>query len=599
MPGLSPARAGGDLLLRRRHRCHRHLRRPRTGHPRHQHAGRVDRGCGRYGLRAAAGHRTPHPRRRCLCAQRRVGRGQHGPDHTGLGQAARHSRLGADRPRGGAAGAGLRHARRLCGPDPPCGYRARSSRRCRLPGPCGGHVDRLCRRWRGHTRADRRCGCSTRWGRRASSSTSPAAAWWTSRRCWRPCARAASARRAWTCSTTSPHIDPGFAALPNVVLQPHHASGTVETRAAMGRAGAREPGSAFRRPPPAHSPWPEGDAPACSPPSCTPRATCASRNCLMPCPALGRLPSASAPGGICGSDMHYYLHGGFGTVRLQQPMVLGHEIAGEVLETGPGVTAVLAGGPRGGEPQPALRPLPLLPGRPCQPVPGHALLRQRHADAACTGRLPSAPGLRREPGGEAAPLHALRDRGLRRAAGRLPACGAAGRPLAGPPRAGNGNRAYRRPGHPGRPPWRSAGGGGDRPFPHPLALARRIGADLALDLRAEPSALERFAADKGHFDVVFEASGSGAALAGAIQAARPGATIVQLGLGGEVPLPVNVLVAKEITLRGTFRFDTGIRLGGGIPGQRRHRCRAAADRGGAAAATPPGLSSWRPTAAGP
>jgi lactate dehydrogenase-like 2-hydroxyacid dehydrogenase len=31
-----------------------------------------------------------------------------------------------------------------------------------------------------------------------------------------------------------PHIDPGFAALPNVVLQPHHASGTVETRAAMG-----------------------------------------------------------------------------------------------------------------------------------------------------------------------------------------------------------------------------------------------------------------------------------------------------------------------------------------------------------------------------
>jgi lactate dehydrogenase-like 2-hydroxyacid dehydrogenase len=32
-----------------------------------------------------------------------------------------------------------------------------------------------------------------------------------------------------------PAIDPGFAALPNVVLQPHHASGTVETRAAMGR----------------------------------------------------------------------------------------------------------------------------------------------------------------------------------------------------------------------------------------------------------------------------------------------------------------------------------------------------------------------------
>ena len=32
-----------------------------------------------------------------------------------------------------------------------------------------------------------------------------------------------------------PAIDPRFAALDNVVLQPHHASGTVETRKAMGQ----------------------------------------------------------------------------------------------------------------------------------------------------------------------------------------------------------------------------------------------------------------------------------------------------------------------------------------------------------------------------
>ena len=31
--------------------------------------------------------------------------------------------------------------------------------------------------------------------------------------------------------------------------------------------------------------------------------------------------------------------------------------------------------------------------------------------------------------------------------------------------------------------------------------------------------------------------------------------IVQLGLGGEMKLPINTLVAKEIQLRGTFRFD--------------------------------------------
>ena len=35
-------------------------------------------------------------------------------------------------------------------------------------------------------------------------------------------------------------------------------------------------------------------------------------------------------GGICGSDLHYYHHGGFGAVRLREPMILGHEIAGVV-----------------------------------------------------------------------------------------------------------------------------------------------------------------------------------------------------------------------------------------------------------------------------
>ncbi len=38
--------------------------------------------------------------------------------------------------------------------------------------------------------------------------------------------------------------------------------------------------------------------------------------------------------GICGSDLHYYLHGGIGSYRLEMPMVLGHEAAGVVVETG-------------------------------------------------------------------------------------------------------------------------------------------------------------------------------------------------------------------------------------------------------------------------
>ena len=39
-------------------------------------------------------------------------------------------------------------------------------------------------------------------------------------------------------------------------------------------------------------------------------------------------------GGICGSDLHYFQHGGFGTVRIKEPMVLGHEVAGIIAEAG-------------------------------------------------------------------------------------------------------------------------------------------------------------------------------------------------------------------------------------------------------------------------
>jgi L-idonate 5-dehydrogenase len=60
--------------------------------------------------------------------------------------------------------------------------------------------------------------------------------------------------------------------------------------------------------------------------------------------------------------------------------------------------------------------------------------------------------------------------------------------------------------------------------------------------------------DKGYFDVVFEASGSAKAVAQAIAVAKPRGVLVQIGVGGETPVPLNLLVAKEIDWRGTFRF---------------------------------------------
>jgi len=94
----------------------------------------------------------------------------------------------------------------------------------------------------------------------------------------------------------------------------------------------------------------------------------------------------------------------------------------------------------------------------------------------------------------------------------------------------------------------------------PLAVARRLGANHAFNVANDPSALDAWRAGKGVFDVLFEASGNQAALRAALDLMRPGGVIVQLGLGGEMTLPINTIVAKELQLRGTFRFDSEFEL---------------------------------------
>ncbi|OAL39088.1 D-xylulose reductase A [Fonsecaea nubica] len=47
--------------------------------------------------------------------------------------------------------------------------------------------------------------------------------------------------------------------------------------------------------------------------------------------------------GICGSDVHYWQHGRIGHFVVNEPMVLGHESAGTVLEVGSGVKSLKKG----------------------------------------------------------------------------------------------------------------------------------------------------------------------------------------------------------------------------------------------------------------
>lgn len=47
--------------------------------------------------------------------------------------------------------------------------------------------------------------------------------------------------------------------------------------------------------------------------------------------------------GICGSDVHYYTHGAIGQFIVREPMILGHEASGVVVEVGDAVTNLKAG----------------------------------------------------------------------------------------------------------------------------------------------------------------------------------------------------------------------------------------------------------------
>ncbi len=271
-------------------------------------------------------------------------------------------------------------------------------------------------------------------------------------------------------------------------------------------------------------------------------------------PGEGEVEVAIKAGGICGSDLHYYTNGGFGAIRVVDPMVLGHEVAGEVRALGPGVSGLSVGD--------RMAVNPSLPCRECafclRGQPNHCLdmrfygsaMRRPHVDGAfCESLVAKASQCVVVPAGMpfghaafAEPLAVVLN-GVQKAGplvGRrvhVAGCGPIGALAVLVARAAGAAEIVATDMVEGA-----------------LTIVRQVGADRALNIVEEPDAMTAYAANKGHFDVMFEASGNGAALRTGLDVVRPGGTIVQLGLGGDVTVPQNVIVAKELTIRGTFRF---------------------------------------------
>ena len=63
----------------------------------------------------------------------------------------------------------------------------------------------------------------------------------------------------------------------------------------------------------------------------------------VPAPASDEAVIEVAFGGICGSDLHYWLHGAAGESILKAPLVLGHEIVGTVIRAASDGTGPAAG----------------------------------------------------------------------------------------------------------------------------------------------------------------------------------------------------------------------------------------------------------------
>ncbi|WP_412025554.1 MULTISPECIES: NAD(P)-dependent alcohol dehydrogenase [Burkholderia] len=256
--------------------------------------------------------------------------------------------------------------------------------------------------------------------------------------------------------------------------------------------------------------------------------------------------------GVCGSDVHYYVHGGIGPFRVDAPMVLGHEASGTVVETGAGVTHLRVGDrvcmepgvPRLDSPA-TLRGLynldPDVRFWATPPVHGCLTPFVVHP-AAFTYRLPDnvsfAEGAIVEPlsiGLQAAKKAAMKPGDIAVVIG----AGTIGAMTALAALAGGAARVILAD-----------------VVPDKLALFAGNPAVTTVDVRARPLA-DAVADVTGGWgaDVVFEASGSAQAYAGLVDLMCPGGCAVLIGMPVDpVPLDVVALQAKEGRIESVFRY---------------------------------------------
>lgn len=257
-------------------------------------------------------------------------------------------------------------------------------------------------------------------------------------------------------------------------------------------------------------------------------------------------------GGICGSDIHYYQHGRAGMSVLKQPMVIGHEFVGTLVKI-PAGSALRVG-----------QRVAINPSQPCNQCEYCLSGKQ---NLCSTMRFMGSAQFNPHVNGGFSEYVVVTETQCLPYEKVAPRVMAFAEPTAVAIHAVNvaGTLVGKKVLVIGAGPigcliMAAAHGAGAAEIVASDVSARCL--ELALQMGAsatfnpiDAGSAARYQANRGYFDVVFEASGSPAAIHATVALVRPAGTVVQVGMGANsVDYPVMPMLVKEIRWVGSFRF---------------------------------------------
>jgi L-iditol 2-dehydrogenase len=270
----------------------------------------------------------------------------------------------------------------------------------------------------------------------------------------------------------------------------------------------------------------------------------------VPEPGPGQVQVAVRAVSLCGADVRYYDHGRLGGSVMHAPLVLGHETAGVVSAVGAGVRAPAVGTRVAVEPQAECgRCTQCLRGR-YHLCPDVAFLATPPTDGALA-EFVVVPAHRAHPVPDV-----LSDEAAALVEPLAVALHAAAKADIGP-----GTRVL----------VSGAGpvgllclqvalvrGASAVVVSDVMALRREVaseqGATATVDANDDEAALAALGEVLGPADVVLECTGIAPSIELAVAATAPGATVVLVGTGSSVTLPLGLVQARELVVKGSFRY---------------------------------------------